>query len=157
MGGLKKTETGRCLVSSIQLATPTTSTPTPTTIPATAPRLEGLDGTSIGETAPALLKHSLSLHDLRAYHHDVICPWLQELTCASFAMYMDGTFTCAVCCFEKPLDLLGPEGPCQCLICHSCMSLSAAKVWHRRTADLQINKASPGKHVPKQAQPCPPI
>ena len=61
-------------------------------------------------------------------------------------MYMDGTFTCAVCCFEKPLDLLWPEGACQCLICRGCMELFAAKVWHKRIADLQIMEVSAGAH-----------
>ena len=59
-------------------------------------------------------------------------------------MYMDGTFICAVCCFGKPLDLLWPEGACQCLICRGCMELFAAKVWHKRIADLQITEVSAG-------------
>ena len=59
---------------------------------------------------------------------------------------MDGTFTCAVCCFEKHLDLLWPEGACQCLICRGCMELFAAKVWHKRIANLQIKEVSAGAH-----------
>jgi len=61
-------------------------------------------------------------------------------------IYMDGTFICAVCCFGKPLDLLWPEGACQCLICRGCMELFAAKVWHKRIADLQITEVSAGAH-----------
>ncbi|DBA68762.1 TPA: hypothetical protein ACH3X2_013379 [Trebouxia sp. C0005] len=58
---------------------------------------------------------------------------------------MDGTFTCAVCCFQKPLDLLWPKGACQCLVCRGCMHLFAAKVWHRRIAALQIVEVSAGR------------
>lgn len=61
---------------------------------------------------------------------------------------MDGTFTCAVCCFQKPLDLLWPKGACQCLVCRGCMHLFAAKVWHRRIAALQIVEVSAGAHKP---------
>ncbi len=69
---------------------------------------------------------------------------MSAVECA--VMYMDGTFTCAVCCFEKPFELLWSEGACQCLICRGCMELFAAKVWHKRIADLQILEVSAGAH-----------